>query len=77
MPAIHSSKLRRVSRAKSCRCDTRRSMTYLRRGSAHCEFIRCTFSVMFSIVRSLRTGTVEASAPLLDAMVPSDETWTL
>jgi hypothetical protein len=32
-------------------------MMYLRRGSAHCEFMRCTFSVMFSIVRSLRTGT--------------------
>jgi hypothetical protein len=68
MPAIHSSKLNRVSRAKSCRCETRRSMTYLRRGSLHCEFIRCTFSVMFSMVRSLRTGTVEASALLEDAI---------
>lgn len=63
IPAIHSSKLSRVSRAKSCRCETSRSITYFSRGSAHCEFIRCTFSVMFSIVKSLRTGTVES--PLL------------
>lgn len=57
MPAIHSSKLRRVSRAKSCRCETRRSMTYFSRGSLHCELMRTTFSVMLSMVRSLRTGT--------------------
>jgi hypothetical protein len=69
MPAIHSSKLNRVSRAKSCMCDTRRSMTYFKRGSAHCEFIRCTFSVMLSIVRSLSVGTVEASALVEDAIV--------
>lgn len=31
--------------------------------------MRCTFSVMFSMVRSLRTGTVEASALLEDAIV--------
>ena len=74
MPAIHSSKLSRVSRAKSWRCETNRSITYFRRGSVHCEFIRCTFSVMFSMVRSFRTGTVEASALLDDVMMSCDRT---
>ena len=57
MPAIHSSKLRRVSRAKSCRCETRRSMMYFSLGSLHCELMRTTFSVMLSMVRSFNTGT--------------------
>lgn len=40
-------------------------MMYLRRGSPHCELMRTTLSVMLSIVRSFRTGTVEASADIL------------
>jgi hypothetical protein len=44
-------------------------MTYFKRGSAHCELMRWTFSVMFSIVRSLSMGTVEASALVEDAIV--------
>jgi hypothetical protein len=69
MPAIHSSKLSRVSRAKSWRCDTKRSMTYLSRGFEHCELIRCTFSVMFSIVRFLSSGTDAVPGPPADAML--------
>lgn len=71
MPAIHSSKLRRVSRAKSWRCETRRSITYFKRGSEHWELMRCTFSVMFSIVRSLSTGTDALPGPLGEAMMIS------
>jgi hypothetical protein len=56
MAAIHSFVERRVSRAKSCTCDTSRSSRYFVLGSGHLEFIMCTFSVMFSIVRSLRGG---------------------
>jgi len=41
-------------------------MTYFRRASEHCEFMRCTFSVMFSIVRSLRTGTEGCGRPVED-----------
>lgn len=44
-------------------------MTYFKRGSAHCEFMRWTFSVIFSIVRSLRTGTEEGSGPPVDVIV--------
>lgn len=55
-PAIHSFVLRRVSRAKSCRWVTSRSSTYRRRASSHCELMRMTFSVMLSMVRSLRSG---------------------
>lgn len=65
MPAIHSSKLNRVSRAKSWRWDTRRSITYFRRGSEHCELMRWTFSVMFSIVRFLSSGTEGAPEPAM------------
>lgn len=43
-------------------------MTYLSLGSPHCEFIRWTFSVMFAIVRSLRTGTVDLLGAVEDAM---------
>jgi hypothetical protein len=68
MPAIHSSKLKRVSRAKSWRWVTRRSMIYLRRGSEHCELMRCTFSVMFSMVRFLSSGTDADPGPA-DAML--------
>lgn len=60
---IHSFVLNLVSRAKSCRCVTRRSSRYLNLGSGHLEFIMCTFSVMLSMVRSLRGGmsTLEGS----------------
>src|SRR5690242_3815138 len=68
MPAIHSSKLRRVSRAKSWRCETRRSMMYFSLGSAHCELMRTTFSVMLSMVRSLRTGTDLSRGPVADML---------
>jgi hypothetical protein len=73
MPAIHSSKLSRVSRAKSCRCETSRSITYFSRGSAHCEFMRCTFSVMFSIVRFFRTGIVESPRLVEDVIICGGE----
>lgn len=68
IPAIHSSKLRRVSRAKSCRWDTRRSMIYFKRGLSHCEFMRITLSVIFSIVRSLREGVEPSPGLVVEAI---------
>jgi hypothetical protein len=44
-------------------------MTYFRRGSEHCELMRWTFSVMFSIVRFLSCGTVAVPGPPADAMM--------
>jgi hypothetical protein len=38
-------------------------MMYFSRGSLHCELMRTTFSVMLSMVRSLRTGTDLLPAP--------------
>jgi hypothetical protein len=69
MPAIHSSKLRRVSRAKSWTWETRRSIMYLRRGSEHCELMRCTFSVMFSMVRFFSSGTEALPGPVVEVMM--------
>lgn len=55
-PFIHSSVLRRVSRAKSWRWVTRRSKMYFMRASSQRELIVWTFSVMFSDVRSFIGG---------------------
>jgi hypothetical protein len=44
-------------------------MTYLRRGSEHCELIRCTFSVMFSMVRFLSSGTDADPGPPAEVML--------
>ena len=56
-PVIHSSWLRRVSRAKSWRCWTMRSSIYFKRGFGHFELISLTLSVMLSMVRSFKGGT--------------------
>lgn len=64
-PVIHSCELRRVSRAKSCRCETRRSRTYFMRGSAHSELMRRVFSVMLSTVRSFMGGMLTCEGSIL------------
>lgn len=66
---IHSSVLRRVSRAKSCRCVTSRSIRYRSRGSSHCELIRFALGVMLSIVRLRRGGTFASASALGCAIV--------
>lgn len=48
-------------------------MTYFRRGSEHCELMRCTFSVMFSIVRFLSSGTDAVPGPPAEAIVMCSE----
>ena len=57
MPAFHSLVLSRVSRAKSWRCVTRRSMMYFMRGLGLFEFEIMAFSVMLSAVRSIIGGS--------------------
>lgn len=56
IPCIHSSVLNLVSLAKSCKCLTSLSKTYLLRASLHWLLMRTTFSVMLSMVRSLSGG---------------------
>lgn len=56
MAAIHSAVLRRVSRAKSCRCVTSRDMRYVSRASPLCELMRTALGVMLSMVRSSSAG---------------------
>ena len=66
MPAIHSSWLSLVSRAKSCRWVTSLSKMYLRRGSGHWALILCVFSVMLSTVRSINLGILTCEGSMLE-----------
>ena len=65
MPAIHSRVLNRVSLAKSCMCVTNRSSTYFSLGSGPCELMAIVFSVIFSIVRSIKGGTLTLDGSIL------------
>jgi hypothetical protein len=56
--AIHSFVLNLVSRAKSCKCVTSRSITYVSRGSDDWELMVTVFSVMLSMFKSFIGGTV-------------------
>jgi hypothetical protein len=63
--AIHSFVLSRVSRAKSWRCVTSRSITYVRRASLPWEFIITVFAVILSIFRSFIGGAPTSVAAML------------
>jgi hypothetical protein len=56
--AIHSFVLNRVSRAKSCKCVTKRSITYINLWSELCELMVTVFSVILSMLRSFIGGTL-------------------
>jgi hypothetical protein len=67
--AIHSVVLNLVSRAKSWRWDTSRSITYVRRSSFPWEFIMMVFSVILSILRSFIGGTLTCLGSILDVVL--------
>jgi hypothetical protein len=67
--AIHSVVLNLVSRAKSWRWDTSRSITYVTRSSFPWEFIMMVFWVMLSILRSFIGGTLTCLGSILEVVL--------
>jgi len=67
--AIHSFVLNLVSRAKSCKCVTSLSITYVNRWSEDWELMVTVFSVMLSILRSFIGGTSIFSEAIAEIIV--------